>query len=78
MLTYSGLDLPPHLPLEAGLPRRGLTRALPDSATLDVEDEGQFRAMSTRHDICAIERTAGNAGSAATLILGTLLLLISP
>jgi hypothetical protein len=34
--------------------------------------------MSTRHDICAIERTAGNAGPAATLILGTLLLLISP
>jgi hypothetical protein len=34
--------------------------------------------MSTRHDICAIERTAGNAGSAASLILGTLLLLIRP
>jgi hypothetical protein len=34
--------------------------------------------MSTRHDICAIERTAGNAGSADTLILGTLLLLICP
>jgi hypothetical protein len=34
--------------------------------------------MSTRHTSCAIERTAGNAGAAATLILGTLLLLISP
>jgi hypothetical protein len=34
--------------------------------------------MSTRHDICAIERTAATAGAAATLILGELLLLISP
>jgi hypothetical protein len=34
--------------------------------------------MSTRHETSAIERTAGNAGSAATLILGALLLLISP
>jgi hypothetical protein len=34
--------------------------------------------MSTRHDTCAIERAAENADSAATLILGTLLLLISP
>ena len=34
--------------------------------------------MSTRHDIRAIERTAGNAGTAASLILGTLLLLIRP
>ena len=34
--------------------------------------------MSSRHDICAIERTAGNAGAAASLILGTLLLLIRP
>jgi hypothetical protein len=34
--------------------------------------------MSTRHEFCAIERTAGTAGAAATLILGTLLLLISP
>jgi hypothetical protein len=34
--------------------------------------------MSTRQTICAIERTAGNAGSAAILILGTLLLLIRP
>jgi hypothetical protein len=38
--------------------------------------------MTTRHDICAIDRTAANshglAGSAATLILGSLLLLIRP
>ena len=34
--------------------------------------------MSTRQTICAIERTAETAGSAATLILGTLLLLIRP
>jgi hypothetical protein len=34
--------------------------------------------MSTRHDIRAIKRTAGNAGTAASLILGTLLLLIRP
>jgi hypothetical protein len=34
--------------------------------------------MSTRQSICAIERTAGRAGSVATLILGSLLLLIRP
>jgi hypothetical protein len=34
--------------------------------------------MSTRHDICAIERAAATADAAATLILGSLLLLISP
>jgi hypothetical protein len=34
--------------------------------------------MSTRQTICAIERTAATAGSAASLILGTLLLLIRP
>jgi len=31
--------------------------------------------MSARNAISAIERTAGTAGSAATLILGTLLLI---
>jgi hypothetical protein len=41
-------------------------------------ERGYLRAMSMRQDICAIERTAKNAGSAATLILGTLLLLIRP
>jgi hypothetical protein len=45
---------------------------------LTVEDEGDLRAMTTRHDLCAIERTAAPAGSAATLILGSLLLLIRP
>jgi len=34
--------------------------------------------MSTRHDSCAIERTAPRAGAAASLILGSLLLLICP
>jgi len=34
--------------------------------------------MSTRQTICAIERAAGRAEPAATLILGTLLLLIRP
>jgi hypothetical protein len=34
--------------------------------------------MSARNAIGAIERTAGTAGSAASLILGTLLLLIRP
>jgi len=34
--------------------------------------------MSTRQTICAIERTAGHAESAATLIRGSLLLLIRP
>jgi hypothetical protein len=34
--------------------------------------------MTTRHETSAIERTAAPAGSAATLILGSLLLLIRP
>jgi len=34
--------------------------------------------MSTRQTICAIERKAGTARTATTLILGTLLLLIRP
>ena len=34
--------------------------------------------MSTRQTICAIERAAAQADPAATLILGTLLLLIRP
>jgi hypothetical protein len=34
--------------------------------------------MTTRQTICAIERAAGQAEPAATLILGTLLLLIRP
>ena len=34
--------------------------------------------MTLRHDISVIERTAGSAGAAASLILGTLLLLIRP
>jgi hypothetical protein len=34
--------------------------------------------MSTRQITCATKRTAGHAGSAATLILTTLLLLIRP
>jgi hypothetical protein len=34
--------------------------------------------MSTRQTICAIERAADKAVPAATLILGTLLLLIRP
>ena len=34
--------------------------------------------MSTRRNIRAIGRTAGHAGSADSLILGTLLLLIRP
>jgi hypothetical protein len=34
--------------------------------------------MSTRQTICAIERAAAKADPAATLILGTLLLLTRP
>jgi hypothetical protein len=34
--------------------------------------------MSMRHTICAIERAAAKARPAATLILGSLLLLIRP
>jgi hypothetical protein len=37
-----------------------------------------FKGMSARQNICAIERAAGTAEPAATLILGTLLLLIRP
>ncbi len=43
-----------------------------------MDHEGDLEAMTTRHDISAIERTAAEAGSAATLILGSLLLLIRP
>jgi hypothetical protein len=55
-----------------------LTRTLPGSATLTVEDEGDLQAMATRYSIRAIERAASQAEPAATLILGTLLLLIRP
>jgi len=41
-------------------------------------NEGILKAMSTRMHIGAIERTAGTAGSAATLILDALLLLTGP
>jgi hypothetical protein len=34
--------------------------------------------MTKRQQFCALERTASTAGSAATLILGSLLLLIRP
>jgi hypothetical protein len=34
--------------------------------------------MTTRRELCAIERAATTAGPAATLILGSLLLLIRP
>jgi hypothetical protein len=34
--------------------------------------------MTTRHELCAIGRAACQAEPAATLILGTLLLLIRP
>jgi hypothetical protein len=44
---------------------------------LTVERE-EPEIMSTRRKICAIERTAGDADAAASLILGTLLLLIRP
>jgi hypothetical protein len=41
-----------------------------------ADDEG-IQGMSTRQNICAIERAA-QAGPAPALILGTLLLLIRP
>ncbi|MGB7782123.1 MAG: hypothetical protein WCF86_11510, partial [Pseudolabrys sp.] len=66
------LDLGRRFPLKAG----GLTRALPRPVKLT--DETREHSMSTRRNIRAIERTAGYAGSAASLILGTLLLLIRP
>ena len=59
-----------------------LTRTLPSSATLTRDEEGDLRAMTTRHKISAIGRAATTAepkgSSMTTLILGTLLLLIRP
>jgi len=40
--------------------------------------KGDLDAMTTRYQVCAIERTAAMAGAAATLILGSLLLLTRP
>jgi len=77
-LTYSGpwSDWPvsgrqgPHRAVNAGF--TGLRQ-------INRRDEGKSQeAMSTLQTNCAIERTAGNAGAAASLILGTLLLLIRP
>jgi hypothetical protein len=42
----------------------------------DTRDES--KTMTSRQHISAIERTAADAGAAASLILGTLLLLIRP
>jgi hypothetical protein len=66
------LDLDWRFPLKAGR----LTRALPRPVKLT--DEMREHSMSPRRNIRAIGQTAGYAGSAASLILGTLLLLIRP
>jgi hypothetical protein len=76
-LTYSHLDFIDPDPLEAGVAavNGGFTVLRhPDRRS----NEGLTKAMSTRRGICAIERTAPKAGAAASLILGELLLLISP
>ncbi|MEI9803395.1 MAG: hypothetical protein WDN48_01660 [Pseudolabrys sp.] len=80
MLTYSPLllDFFRRFPLEAWQLDCGLTRTLPKSATLIVEDEGFLRQMSTRQTICAIGPAAARPAPVASLILGTLLLLIGP
>jgi hypothetical protein len=56
---------------------RRLTAVLPCSATIAAEHEGDARAMTTRQKTSAIGRAA-KADPAATLILGSLLLLIRP
>ena len=66
------LDLGWLFPLKAGR----LTRALP--RPFKLTGETREHSMSTRRNIRAIGQTAGYAGSAASLILGTLLLLIRP
>jgi hypothetical protein len=74
-LSRHALDLRARFPLQA--PSR-LTRTLPESVTLTGDTREEPETMSARHEICAIERTAGYAGAAGSLILGTLLLLIRP
>jgi hypothetical protein len=76
MLTYPwhALDLRRRFPLKARAVNADFTRI----RQLNRRDEGYSKAMSTRTQIFAIERAAGHAGSAATLILGSLLLLIRP
>ena len=74
-LSRHALDLRRRFPLQAA---SRLTRALPESVRLTGDTREEPGTMSTRHEICAIERTADNAGTAASLILGTLLLLIRP
>ena len=44
----------------------------------DRRNEGDLRAMTTRRQISALARAASQAEPAATLILGSLLLLIRP
>ena len=44
----------------------------------DRRNEGDLRAMTTRSQISAFARAASQAEPAATLILGSLLLLIRP
>src|SRR5689334_19836552 len=74
-LSSSALDLRGRFPLQAA---SRLTRALPESVRLTGDTRDEPGTMSTRHEIRAIEQTASNAGAAASLILGTLLLLIRP
>jgi hypothetical protein len=78
MLTYRGraLDFIRRGPLKAGL-RRPINEDFTLLRDLAGDDEGS-EAMTTRRQICAIGRAAGKADPAATLILGTLLLLIRP
>src|SRR4029078_2627520 len=74
-LSPSTLDLRARFPLQAA---SRSTRALPESVRLTGDTREEPGTMSTRHDIRAVERTAGNACAAASLILGRLLLLIRP
>jgi hypothetical protein len=77
MLTYYRLDSSGADPLEAGV--AAVNARFTGARHHDRRsNEGFAKAMSTRHDFCAIERTAPTAGAAASLVLGELLLLISP
>jgi len=68
----------PGLPVEQ--PRERLRAGFNPQFTVirDLERSNEGSGMSTRRDDCAIRRAAAAAGSGRILILGGLLILISP
>jgi hypothetical protein len=77
MLAYPALDLLHPLPLKAARLYMAVNAGFILFRDSNRRRRGYLRAMATRHELCAIERAA-QAEPAATLILGTLLLLIRP